>query len=205
MINQKTFLITPSLLNSWLNIYNCVDYVREGANDTMCLEDKQSIAIEKAKEEFINALKRVRSEPNEYMLAGIKYEEDTYKGQTRATPYVEGGAYQIVGKKEKYIGDRKFLLYGRLDCLKGGVIYDIKKVVRYAPGKYLKSCQHWVYLELFADARYFEYLVDDGFTLHHEYYHREDMQDVNALINDFINYLKRENLIEIYEKYWLCN
>ena len=169
--DSDTFLITPSLLNSWANIWNCVDYVRESEKDEISLEDKQSLAREQAFCEFLDTLNRLPSEPNIYMQRGIDFEEECYKGNTVISPIIENGAYQISGKKVIKVDGINVLLYGRLDVLKGGIIYDIKRVTKYAPQKYLKSYQHPVYLELFPDAQKFVYLVyDDTEKLHTETY-----------------------------------
>lgn len=197
-----TYLITPSLLNSWLYISTCIDGVKEASSDEISLEDKQDLAIAKAKEDFIKTLNRVKSEPNQYMLEGIKYEEETYKGNTRASPYVKGGAFQFVGMKEIEVDGMKFLMYGRLDCLKAGVIYDIKKVVRYARQKYLKSAQHGFYLELVPRAKIFTYLIDDGKELHTESYYPEECVPTEVYIHNFIQYLIQNDLIEIYKEKW---
>lgn len=201
--NDDSFLITPSLLNSWSNIWNCVDYVREAASDEICIEDKQSLAREKAYAEFLDVLNRLPIEPNEYMLKGIQFEEECYKGNTPVSPIIKDGAFQIVGKKIIKIDDLNILLYGRLDVLKGGVIYDIKRTMRYAPQKYIKSHQHPVYLELFPEAKKFVYLAfDDNSTLHTETYFRDECEDVTGVIRDFLGWLESNNLLEIYLEKW---
>lgn len=147
-LNDDCYLITPSLLNSWGYIWNCEETVREAESDEVSFEDKVSIAQEKAYQEFLKTLNREPVEQNQYMLDGIQYEQDCYDGKTEASPIIENGQFQIVGKKNVQIDGLNFLMYGRLDVLKGGVIYDIKKVVRYNLGKYKKSYQHAFYLSL---------------------------------------------------------
>ena len=162
-MSNDTYLITPSLINSWLWIYECVNLVKEEDTDTVSLEDKQQDAQEKAFNDFLRVLRREPSEPNKFMLEGIRFEEECYKGNTCISPIIKGGAYQIVGKKHIVVDDVKFLMYGRLDVLKGGIIYDIKRVWKYSPQKYKWSSQHGFYLDLFGRAYKFEYLV---FLLH---------------------------------------
>lgn len=201
--SSECYLITPSLLNSWANIWNCVDYVRESEKDEISLEDKQSLAREKAFAEFLDTLGRIPSEPNDYMKKGIEFEEECYKGNTVISPIIENGAYQIAGKKVIEVIGLKILLYGRLDVLKGGTIYDIKRVVRYAPQKYQKSYQHPVYLELFPDAKQFTYLVyDDTEKLHTETYYRDECCDVKGVIADFIRWLKENDLFDVFISKW---
>ena len=201
--SSECYLVTPSLLNSWANIWNCVDYVRESEKDEISLEDKQSLAREKAFAEFLDTLGRIPSEPNAYMKKGIEFEEECYKGNTVISPIIENGAYQIAGKKVIEVVGLKILLYGRLDVLKGGTIYDIKRVVRYAPQKYQKSYQHPVYLELFPDARQFVYLVyDDAERLHTETYYRDECVNVEGVIADFIRWLKENDLFDVFISKW---
>lgn len=204
MTNKQTasYLITPSLLNSWLYIYECVNKVRESENDTICLEDKQTDAMVKAKGDFINTLNRIPSEPNQYMLDGIQFEQDCYDGKTCISPIIEGGAFQIVGKKNVIINGLNILMYGRLDVLKGGVIYDIKRVQKYNAQKYKWSAQHGFYLDLFNRAYKFEYLAYDGNRLHREGYYRDEYKPTQEVIIEFLNWLNSNNLLEIYKEKW---
>lgn len=202
--SSERYLITPSLLNSWGWIFNCVDGITSNENDKISLEDKIHDAQLKAKEDFIRALKREPSEPNEYMLAGIQFEKDTYDGKTCFSKIVEGGCFQIVGKKNVTIGGMNFLMYGKLDVLKGGTIYDIKRVWKYTRPKYSKSFQHGFYLELFERANKFEYLIYDGNNPHYEQYYPSECEKMEVVIKLFIDWLEAEGLLEIYKKYWKC-
>lgn len=202
---MSRYLITPSLLNSWGWIWNCEDSVRESDKDNISLEDKIYLTRQKAMEDFIHALNRLPNEPNEYMKAGIEFEEECYKGNTCISPIIEGGAYQIVGKKETKVNDMDFLMYGRLDVLKGGIIYDIKRIWKYSLPKYAKSYQHQFYFELFPNAYKFEYLAFDGNKLHREvYYPSKDEREIENVISCFIAWLKENNLLEVYKEKWLC-
>lgn len=202
--NEERYLVTPSLLNSWLWIFNCVDGITSNDNDKISLEDKMYDAQKKAKEEFIKTLKREPIEPNEYMLAGIQFEKDCYDGKTCISPIIEGGSYQIVGKKNVTVGDMNFLMYGKLDVLKGGIIYDIKRVWKYSRPKYIKSCQHGFYMELFERAKMFKYLIFDGNKLHIEQYFPDECEKIENVIKAFIEWLSVENLLEIYKQNWKC-
>jgi hypothetical protein len=137
------------------------------------------------------------------MQRGIDFEEECYKGNTIISPIIENGAYQISGKKVIRVSGIDILLYGRLDVLKGGTIYDIKRVTKYAPQKYQKSYQHPVYLELFPDAKQFTYLVyDDTEKLHTETYYRDECCDVKGVIADFLRWLKENDLFEVFVSKW---
>jgi len=198
------YLITPSLLNAWGWIWECESSVKDSETDSKSFEDKVFEAQEKAKEDFIKTLKREPSEPNEYMLAGIQFEEECYKGNTCVSPIIVGGAFQIVGTKEVDVNGIKFLMYGRLDVLKGGIIYDIKRVWKYSPQKYLNSYQHPFYMELFPNAKEFEYLAFDGNKLHIEKYYPDQCDSISkVVIPKFIEWLKENDLWELYKEKWI--
>lgn len=199
---QTPLLVTPSLLNSWLYIWLSRANVKESANDEICLEDKQDLAMRKAYAEFLDTLQRKQTPPNESMLRGMEYEADCYKGLTDASPIIQGGAFQITGKKNVVVGNVPFLMYGRLDVLKNGVIYDIKRVTRYATQKYLNSAQHGFYMDLFPDATQFTYLVYDGARLHQETYYRGQCKPTEAILSDFIQWLRENDLWDVYERLW---
>lgn len=199
---QTPLLVTPSLLNSWLYIWLSRNNVKENANDAICLEDKQDLAMQKAYDEFLSTLRREQTPPNENMLRGIKYEDDCYKGLTDASPIIKGGAFQIVGKKDVVVDNVPFLMYGRLDVLKNGIIYDIKRVTRYATQKYLHSAQHGFYMDLFPNASQFTYLAFDGNKLHQETYYRDQYKPTEAILSDFIQWLRENNLWDVYASLW---
>ena len=199
---QTPLLVTPSLLNSWLYIWLSRDNVKESANDAICLEDKQDLAMQKAYDEFLGTLRREQTPPNENMLRGIQYEDDCYKGLTDASPIIKGGAFQIVGKKDVFVDNVPFLMYGRLDVLKNGIIYDIKRVTRYTTQKYLHSAQHGFYMDLFPNASQFTYLAFDGNKLHQETYYRGQYKPTEAILSDFIQWLRENNLWDVYAILW---
>src|SRR5690606_39739786 len=75
--------------------------------------------------------------------------------QTCALPIFEAAkqVYQIVRKgsllqystsKVVTVAGRELLLYGRLDALRAGTIYDIKFSRSYERGKYYSSTQHQI-------------------------------------------------------------
>lgn len=201
--SNKRYLITPSLLNSWAYIWNCVDNVKEAESDKICLEDKKSEAQEQALQDFLKTLNREPIEDNFFMKQGRDFEEACYRGDTCVSPIIRGGAYQIAGTKNVTVDGINFVMYGRLDVLKGGVIYDIKRVMKYAPQKYLKSYQHGFYLELFDKAYEFKYLVYDGKDLHIETYYRDQCVEITSVIKTFIKWLADNNLLEVYFDKWV--
>lgn len=202
-MDNNVYLITPSLLNAWGWIWNCEDSVTESEKDEISLEDKKYNARLQAIEDFKKTLARIPSEPNKYMLEGIEFEEECYKGNTCVSPIIEDGAYQIVGKKYITVNGIKFLMYGRLDVLKGGIIYDIKRVWKYSLPKYAKSYQHQFYFELFPNAYKFEYLIYDGKALHREvYFPNDDTNYISSVIKNFLNWLKVNGMLKLYLEKW---
>ena len=97
-------------------------------------------------------------------------------------------------------------MIGLITVLKGGVIYDIKRVTKYAPQKYLKSYQHPAYFELFPIAKQFTYLVyDDTEKLHTETYYKDECVNIEGVIADFIRWLKENDLFDVFVSKWKAN
>ena len=137
------------------------------------------------------------------MLKGIQFEKDCYEGKNCISKIIAGGIYQMVGKKKVKVNGMNILMYGILDVLKGGTIYDIKRVSRYSIQKYLHSYQHGFYLDLFERANVFKYLAyDDNETLHIETYYRGQYQPTIEVISNFLNWLKDNNLLDLYKLNW---
>ena len=193
MLNNKIYEITPSLLNSWLYMYNCY----EG----------QEIL---AKESFLNALNRVKTPTTEAQQAGIDFEDKCYTGIVDAEneeiiKTIAGGTYQLSIKKIIKINDLNVLLYGRMDCVKGDTIYDIKKSISnyYSANKYFHTAQQSIYLELLPKAKKMIYLFNDKYgNTHQEQYNREDVVPASSLICNFIDDLKLQNLYNLFLEKW---
>ena len=201
---QPYYRITPTLLNSWQNIFDSYLYVKESENDEICLEDKVALKREQATKEFVDLLNRIPVPDNEFMKRGREYEADVYANKDKVfSPIVENGAFQVTIKKKIIVADTPVMLYGVLDCLKAGKIYDIKRVSKYAYGKYKRSHQHPVYLYLVPNAIDFTYLVMDDKEEHHEEnYIRENCEDILQTIAQFISWLKSNDLYEIWTQKW---
>lgn len=200
---MNSYYLTATLLNSWGYIEECAKNVKESENDTICLEDKIEIARQNAFKDFLNTLNKVPCKPNEFMTRGIEFEKECYAGNnTCISPIIKGGLYQVKGYKWVEIEGMNILLYGVLDVLKGGVIYDIKRVSRYSTQKYLHSYQHGLYMDLFNNAYKFTYLAYDGTNLHQETYYREQYEPTINIAKRFINWLKENNLFKVYQEKW---
>ena len=190
--NSKQYLkITASLLNSWSYQFHCEEQYAE-----------------KAREDFIKTLKRIKEPPNKYMLRGIEFEEKCYNGEfPQISEKVEGGAFQVYHEKEIVVDGKDIIVLGYADALKEGIVYDIKRVSRYDLQKYFHSYQHHVYLFLLDNTYKFEYLVaqgpsDKNLNYYVESYTRDEIIDVKDIVAQFFDYLKSNNLYEIYEQNW---
>ena len=113
-----------------------------------------------------------------------------------------GGQLQAREEKPVHWGSMELLLVGVADCLKCGIIYDIKRVQRYEYGKYQHSAQHPMYLELFPEAMRFDYLIFDGSYCYREQYRRGDFVPIRQTAEAFLKYLEDANLMETYQEHW---
>lgn len=106
-------------------------------------------------EDFIKVLNKEEFQPSESISKGFEYEEymqENYKE-------TKDGAYQV--KISKEYGN--YLLYGIIDCLKSGVIYDYKYTSNYEVGKFYNNNQTLMYLEMVPEAKKMVYLITNKF------------------------------------------
>ena len=197
------YLLTHSLLSSWL--YAMKDSPYEDATT-----ERDSY------QEFLQALRREPGEQTEAMRNGIEFEDlvtdvvngnaDTghkwYEAAAKVASIVKGGWLQYKAKKEIVVSGIKFLLYGRLDVLKAGEIIDTKFSKGYERGKYISSTQHPTYLELIPEAERFTYLVSNGTEVWTETYRRDETPSIITIIEAFVEYLKSNDLWEVYTSHW---
>lgn len=139
--------------------------------------------------------------------ASIPFEESItkhpwYQPALKVAQHVCGGQLQLVAKKPITISGYDLLLYGRLDALKAGRIYDIKFSGSYDRGKYVSSTQHPMYMELVPEAESFTYLVSNGTDVWTEQYRRDEVQSIYPIIRDFLQWLSATGNMETYTKYW---
>jgi len=134
----------------------------------------------------------------------------------------KNGAYQV--KVSKEYGD--YLLYGIIDCLKGGIIYDYKYTKNYDVGKFFNNHQTLMYLEMipeaskmvylitnkcdkieyaennFQDVKSIEYEVGDIFR--EEYTKDMFPETIDSVLHKFEQWLKAYNLFDLYTEKWKC-
>jgi len=186
--------MTPSLLNSWI-------YTLESEKGTV--------------EGFLQTLNRVPTPINEHIEKGFMFEkwcEENYIHKEFGLD-VEGGVFQYAAKKLINVGDMQFLLYGRMDCLKAGTIYDFKYTGSYDCGKYYDSPQTSAYFELVPEAREMVYVVTDKIDLDEEgnieiknifveTYRRDEVKPIAVYIREFMNWLESTPYMGIYKERW---
>lgn len=124
-------------------------------------------------EDFIKALNKEPFEDTESIIKGKEFEAYMQENYEET----KNGAYQV--KVSKEYGD--YLLYGIIDCLKGGIIYDYKYTKNYDVGKFFNNHQTLMYLEIVPEASKMVYLITNKFD-------KKPMNEVSEEM--FIDYLK---------------
>ena len=188
-MNQKKYLITPSLLNSW-------KYAISLENEYGNLED------------FKKVLSREPQETTEVQQIGYDFEDYMINNYEPT----KNGCYQVKLYKDITTKTGTYVLYGRVDCLKAGKIYDYKYAGSYDVGKFYDNYQTPIYLELEPNASEIEYLVCNNYkkdkgleelNLYHEVYKQEEIKiDIKQEIDNFISWLKTNDLYDLYLEKW---
>ena len=127
-----------------------------------------------------------------------------YPSAKKIADIVGGGQLQLGCYKTVQIRGMDIFLYGRLDALKAGSIYDIKFSKSYDRGKYIDSTQHMMYLELVPTAYQFSYLISNGNDVWSETYRRDETKSIIPIITDFLDWLNSVGLMDTYKTKWLA-
>lgn len=199
------YLVTQSLLSSLDYIFNCWE---GGEEDAMA--------------SFLQTLNREKSEPNKAMLDGIAFENAVYaltgagkreypdewkNGVESVATYLRGAQVQVRASREIKVCGMTFLVYGVLDGLKAGTIYDVKYKAKNfkdldIAGDYLNSPQHPAYFYLVPEAREFQYLVSDGEDLYIERYTPQESRHISTFIEEFTDAVRSLGLLDLYKEKW---
>lgn len=193
------FRITQTLLSAWLWAYK----------------------LEDGYEKFLKTLRREKEPPTKAMLDGQHFEGmvnaalDGYEideahewsAQVKACADILAGSQkQVVLFKEITVDGVRFLLHGVLDFLHCGVITDTKFSKTYkkaeTASKYMDSPQHPMYFALVPEAYEFRYLICDGKYIYEERYRPEDVKPIEQTIREFMRFLERHGLIDLYAEKW---
>lgn len=201
-------MVTHSLLSSWLYT------LKENPYDDATTEGDPM-------EDFLQVLRREPRETTEAMQNGINFEnlvtrivngrfETTpaddrwYDAATQIADIVRGGILQYRVKKEVRVRGMSVLLYGVLDVLKAGTIYDIKFTKNYDRGKFFGGTQHPMYFELVPEATEFTYLASNGTAVFQETYRREETPSILRDVSDFFSWLEEAHLMDLYREKWIA-
>ena len=189
------FLITQSLLSSWLWSYK----------------------LENGYEDFLKTLRREPIQQTKAMRDGIHFENvlnavlngaeiepthEWYKPIMELFPTLYGAQQQASPSKDVVIDGICFVLYGRLDFLKAGVIYDTKYSKTYRVGKYIDSPQHPFYFALVPEAREFQYKICDGKYIYTETYRPDEVEPIERTIKNFMDFLDKMSLVDTFTAHW---
>ena len=200
-----SYLITQSLISSWNYMMSCREECQE-----------------EAYADFLNTLNRVPKETTPEMQNGIDFENEVYKaaagvprtahpkwedGINAVATLIKGAPVQVKAQRELTLGSMELLVYGIMDALKAGVIYDVKFSNKgfgsaELAGKYLDSPQHPAYFFIEPDAREFQYLVSDGVDLYTETYTRANSRPFKEIVEEFLTSLDAMNLLGVYKEKW---
>lgn len=204
---MEKYLITQSLLSAWGYMFDC----HEGYE-------------EDAKEDFLLALERQKKPPTEAMLNGIAFENEVYAqahglprnshdkwepGIRKVAAIVGTAPVQVKAMREIEVSGMTFLVYGILDALQAGVIYDVKFRNKSLGsediyGKYLNSPQHPAYFYIVPEATEFRYWVSDGEDVYQEVYARENTRFIGDIIAEFISSIDGMGLLDCYKEHWVA-
>lgn len=198
MPNPSKLRITQSLLSAW----------------------EYSFKADDGYEDFLRTLNREKKQPTQQMLDGVRFENclnamlngygvpwdyEWFEVLNEMAEELSGAQQQVTVFKDIVVADQPFLLHGVLDYLREGHIWDCKFSKRYHLNKYLTSDQHPMYMELVPEARDFTYIVSDGKYVYRERYPREIIPPIEPTIKNFMDYLKKHGLWEIYKEKWSVN
>ena len=168
-------------------------------------------------DEFIAALKREKKPVTPAMLDGIQYENvlnsvldgaeitpdhEWYVPITEMASELWGAQQQVTLFRDINIDGVDFLIHGVLDYLRAGHIWDCKFSKRYDLNKYLGSPQTSFYMYLVPEAFDMTYIISDGKYVYREKYPRDIVEPIEPYIRNFMNYLEKQNLVEIYVENW---
>lgn len=192
---QCKYLLTQSLLSLW----------------------QWGLQSEKFYEEFLQMLRGEKTKRNKYKDEGIRFENvlnatlngaeiepthEWYKPITELCTTLRGSRQQVSVSKDITVDGIPFVLYGKLDYLKAGIIYDTKFSGTYRVGKYLDSPQHPLYLTLVPDAYEFQYKVCDGQYIYTETYRPDEVEPIERTVKHFMDFLDKQNLVETFCDNW---
>lgn len=207
-MKQPNVLITPTLLNSF-------DFAKNAPPSWKT----------KALKDLVRLIRREKGDFPLWIKKGIDFENAVYqecnksKGKeiTRGSAFFQtvcnnciGGTFQNVFKKWLTIDDQLVLLYNKTDVVLPEKVIDIKTTLNWkGKEKYLKGCQHKMYLYA-SEKEFFEYIVaqweDEESNkiqdIHFVEYTRPTLEvleeELTQQIKELFDFLHQENLYDDY-------
>ena len=221
---MSQYLMTHSLLSSWLRMFkeNPFEEGDDPEKETALQEFMHTLRREKSTpspamqngidfEDLVTAILNGQPKANYHRTSKdgsqtLKVydlpEHPWFNAASKVADMVRGAKLQYVARKSVTIEGMDFLLYGRLDALKEGIIFDIKYSGSYERGKFRDSTQHPMYAELVPEAMNFTYVVSNGYDVWTEVYWFDEISRIQPVIKDFIQWLQEMNLLDTYKEYW---
>lgn len=213
------YMITHSLLSSWLyalkeNPFEDLETEKNPLDDFLRVLKRQPTETTKAMKDgidFEDLVTEIIHSMSETSVSDYKtdmrYDEEFmqtayFRSAEAVATVLNRALLQVKSSQQIRVHDMDILLYGRLDALKAGTIYDIKYSKSYERGKYYDSTQHPTYFELVPEAERFVYLVSNGSDVWSEEYKRSETQSIIPIICDFIDWLTAYDLLDTFKEYW---
>ena len=225
LTNTPRYMITHSLLSAWLyamkdNPFEDATTEKDAYSEFLQVLNREPTETTEAMqnglvfEDLVTAIIRgektfglMPADPKDLSAGLVPLEITDHKWYNTALTIankIRCGILQYKAYKEIEVAGLTVFLYGRLDALLAGTIYDIKFSKSYDRGKYFASTQHPTYFELIPEAKQFTYLVSNGTDVWTETYNREESQDIKVIISDFFSWLSAQGLMEKYKEKWLA-
>lgn len=221
-----SYLITQSLISSWNYMMSCREECQEEAYadflNTLNRIPKETTPEMQNGIDFENLVYSIANgtfqpwkvptgETARAMGDTVIFEKTEYpkwyEGANAVATLIKGAPVQVKAQRELTIGSMELLVYGIMDALKAGIIYDVKFSNKgfgsaELAGKYLDSPQHPAYFYIEPEAREFQYLVSDGVDLYAETYTRANSRPFKEIAEEFLASLDAMNLLSIYKEKW---
>lgn len=219
------YLITQSLLGSWGYLFSCMEEYHDQAYEdfltTLRREKKETTPEMQNGIDFENLVYEIAEglyQPELELGDPVRAMGDTvitqkysyhkwYNGAKAVATVIKGAQVQVKASRELTVAGMDFLVYGILDALKAGSIYDVKFLNKSfgsaeLAGKYLESPQHHAYFYLIPEAVDFTYLVSDGQDLYTERYTPDMCKPFPDIVSQFIASITSMGLLDVYKEHW---
>ena len=184
---MRIYSFYPTLLNAWAYYYNEVGYEDQNGEWRHYVPDIESL---------LNIINRVPTKRTPAQIEGQRFEDAVLK----RIPMPYGAEEAVILKAQSIIGRYGFAdmrnlgtyqidgdivnIYGLIDWLGGGTVFDLKKIGRYKPGMFCQSHQIWYAVNLEQEGfRKMSYVINSDNDIYTEEYRLSDV-DLTERINE---------------------